>query len=148
MIPQIAAPAKIILSTLAGPEQRLTDVIMFNSRNLGALIVAEEPHVKSWEDGQYNIQSMSIEETYGFGILQEGQAVAVAKNVKIRPNEFVMSASPVFDLGSATPTRMSTIPTPRSGTTPIRSILWPKPELQPGLALYPAPLPALHSTAG
>ena len=79
-------PAKITLSTRAGPEQRLTDVIMFNSRNLGALIVAEEPHVKSWEDGQYNIQNMSIEETYGFGILQEGQAVAVAKNIKIRPN--------------------------------------------------------------
>ncbi len=74
---------------------------MFNSRNLGALIVAEEPHVKSWEDGQYNIQNMSIEETYGFGILQEGQAVAVAKNVKIRPNEFVMSARTVFDLGSS-----------------------------------------------
>jgi len=66
---------------------------MFNSRNLGALIVAEEPHVKSWEDGQYNIQNMSIEETYGFGILQEGQAVAVAKNVQIRPNEFVCPIS-------------------------------------------------------
>jgi hypothetical protein len=35
---------------------------------------------------------MSIEETYGFGILNEGQAIAVAKNVKIRPNEFVMPA--------------------------------------------------------
>jgi hypothetical protein len=62
VIAQIAAPAKTILSTCAGTEQRLTDVIMFNSRNLGALIVAEEPHVKSWEDGQYNIQNMSIEE--------------------------------------------------------------------------------------
>ena len=86
-------PAKATLNTRAGLEQRLTDVIMFNSRNLGALIVAEEPHVKSWEDGQYNIQNMSIEETYGFGILQEGQAVAVAKNVKIRPNEFVCPIS-------------------------------------------------------
>jgi hypothetical protein len=48
------------------PGTRVTDVVMFNSRNLGALIVAEEPHVKSWEDGHYNIQNMSIEETYGF----------------------------------------------------------------------------------
>jgi hypothetical protein len=86
VITQIAAPAKASPEPCAGPEQRLTDVLMFNSRNLGALIVQEEPHVKSWEDGQYNIQNMSIEETYGFGILQEGQAVAVAKNVKIRPN--------------------------------------------------------------
>ena len=70
--------------------------MMFNSRNLGALIVDEDPHVKSWEDGQYNIMNMSIEETYGFGILNEGQAIAVAKNVKIRPNEFVMPARSVF----------------------------------------------------
>lgn len=68
---------------------------MFNSRNLGALIVAEEPHVKSWEDGQYNILNMSIEETDGFGILQEGQAIAIAKNVKVRPNEFTMPARTV-----------------------------------------------------
>jgi hypothetical protein len=36
--------------------------------------------------------NMSIEETYGFGILNEGQAIAVAKNGKIRPNELVMPA--------------------------------------------------------
>ena len=53
------------------------------------------------EDGQYNIQNMSIEETYGFGILNEGQAIAVAKNVKIRPNEFVMPARSVFNLSEA-----------------------------------------------
>jgi hypothetical protein len=45
---------------------------MFNSKNLGALIVQEDPHVKSWEDGQHNMNNMSIEETYGFGILNEG----------------------------------------------------------------------------
>jgi hypothetical protein len=70
---------------------------MFNSKNLGAVIVAYEPHVKSWEDGQYNILNMSIEETYGVAILQEGQACAVAKNVKVRPNEFVRPARPVFN---------------------------------------------------
>ena len=47
--------------------------------------------MKSWEDGQYNILNMSVEETFGLGILQEGQAIAVAKNVKIQMNEFVMT---------------------------------------------------------
>ena len=103
---------------VAGPENRVTDILMFNSRNLGALIVAEEPHVKSWEDGQYNIQNMSIEETWPRGILQEGQAVAVAKNVKIRPNEFVC---------------------PISCSAPL---------FTPPLSLHPARLPALHSAAG
>ena len=96
----LGLPFRILVSPFVhfDPETRLTDILMFNSKNLGALIVAEEPHVKSWEDGQYNILNMSIEETYGLGILQEGQACAVAKNVKVRPNEFVMPARSVFNL--------------------------------------------------
>ncbi len=85
----LGLPFRILVSPFVNfdPEARTTDIMMFNSRNLGALIVDEDPHVKSWEDGQYNIQNMSVEETYGFGILNEGQAIAVAKNAKIRPNE-------------------------------------------------------------
>ena len=45
------------------------------------------PHVKSWDEPQYSIQNLGIEETYGFGVLNEGQAIAVAKNVKVRQNE-------------------------------------------------------------
>ena len=71
---------------------------MFNSQNLGAMIVKKDPEVKSWEDNQYNIQSMAVEEEYGFGIINEGQAIAVARNVKVRPNEFVMPARTVFNL--------------------------------------------------
>src|SRR5271169_1002651 len=90
----LGLPFRILVSPFVNfdPENRVTDIMMFNSRNLGALIVDEDPQVKSWEDGQYNIMNMSIEETYSFGILNEGQAIAVAKNVKIRPNEFVMPA--------------------------------------------------------
>ena len=61
----LGIPFRILVSPFVhfDPETRTTDIMMFNSRNLGALIVAEEPHVKSWEDGQYNILNMSIEET-------------------------------------------------------------------------------------
>ncbi len=70
----LGIPFRLIVSPFVhfDPETRLTDILMFNSRNLGALIVAEEPHVKSWEDGQYNILNMSIEETYGFGMSRQG----------------------------------------------------------------------------
>jgi hypothetical protein len=99
----LGLPFRILVSPFVhfDPETRTTDVMMFNSKNLGALIVAEEPHVKSWEDGQYNITNMSIEETFGFGILQEGQAIAVAKNVKVRANEFVLPARTVFNLSES-----------------------------------------------
>jgi hypothetical protein len=63
---------------------KTTDIIMFNSRNLGALIVDEKPHVKSWDEPQYSIHNLGIEESYGFGVLNEGQAIAVAKNIKVR----------------------------------------------------------------
>ena len=102
----LGLPFRILVSPFVhfDPVTRTTDVMMFNSKNLGALIVAEETHVKSWEDGQYNILNMGIEETFGFGILQEGQAIAVAKNVKVRPNEFVMPARTVFNLSESSTT--------------------------------------------
>ena len=104
MLPNyLGIPFRILVSPFINfnPETRTTDVLMFNSKNLGALIVQEDPHVKSWEDGQYNMNHMSIEETHGFGILNEGQAIAIAKNVKIRPNEFTMPAPSVFNLSEA-----------------------------------------------
>lgn len=57
--------------------------------------------MKSWEEQPYNIQNMAIDEEYGFGILQEGHAIAVARNVKVRPNEFVMPARTVFNLSES-----------------------------------------------
>jgi hypothetical protein len=79
---------------------KTTDIIMFNSRNLGALIVDEKPHVKSWDEPQYSIHNLGIEESYGFGVLNEGQAIAVAKNVKVRQNEMSTPARPVISIGA------------------------------------------------
>jgi hypothetical protein len=54
------------------------------------LIVKQDPEVKSWEDNFYGIQSIGIDEQYGFGIINDGQAIAVARNVRVVPNEFVL----------------------------------------------------------
>jgi hypothetical protein len=99
----LGLPFKILVSPFVhyDPINRLTDILMFESRNLGALIVQEDAHVKDWQDPRYGLQYMAIEETYGFGILHEAQAVAVAKNVKVRPNEFVLPARTVFNLSEA-----------------------------------------------
>ena len=63
---------------------KTTDIIMFNSRNLGALIVDERPHVREWDEPQFGIQNIAIEESYGFGVLSEGQAIAVAASAPTR----------------------------------------------------------------
>jgi hypothetical protein len=41
-----------------------------------------------------------IEESYGFGVLNEGQAIAVAKNVKVRQNEMSTPARPIISIGA------------------------------------------------
>jgi hypothetical protein len=68
--------------------------------NLGALIVQDKPHVKSWDEPQYSIQNLGIEESYGFGVLNEGQAIAVAKNVKVHANEMNTQARSVISIGA------------------------------------------------
>ena len=80
---------------------KITDIIMFNSRNLGALIVDERPHVSEWDEPQFGIQNIGIEESYGFGVLNEGQAIAVAKRRR-NPQEREPAAgrrSPLGGLG-------------------------------------------------
>jgi len=78
-----ALPAKISPVFLASPfmnfdtNAKTTDIIMFNSRNLGALIVDERPHVKEWDEPQFGIQNIGIEESYGFGVLNERRTIAV-----------------------------------------------------------------------
>ena len=83
----LGLPFRILVSPFVhfDPETRTTDIMMFNSRNLGALIVAEEPHVKSWEDGQYNILNMSIEETYGFGMSRQGRPSRLSRAGRSAP---------------------------------------------------------------
>jgi hypothetical protein len=41
-------------------------------------------------------------EEYGLAILNEGQGVAVAKNIRVKSNEFVLPAKAMFDISGST----------------------------------------------
>ena len=45
-------------------QSKTTDIMMFNSRNLGALIVDKKPHVREWDEPQFDIKNIGIEESY------------------------------------------------------------------------------------
>jgi len=83
------------------PFTRTSDIMLFDRRNLGALIVDEEPHVNSWRDPQYNINNIGIEESFGFGIINEGQAITIAKNVAVKANEFVLPARAMVNINES-----------------------------------------------
>ena len=45
----LGLPFRILVSPFVhfDPDTRLTDILMFNSKNLGSIIVAEEPHSRA-----------------------------------------------------------------------------------------------------
>ena len=96
-------PFRIVVSPFVyfNPENKTTTFTMFDSKSLGCLIVDKDPHVISWDEPQYSIHNVGIEEAYGFAVVNEGQGIAVAKNVRVRSNEFVLPARAMFDIASS-----------------------------------------------
>ena len=71
-------------------ENKTTSIIMLDSSNFGAMVVAEEPNMEEWRDPARDIYKIKIRERYGFALFNQGQSVAVARNVSIEPNEIVL----------------------------------------------------------
>lgn len=71
-------------------EAKTTSIIMLDSTQTGALVVAEEPTMEQWRDPSVDITKIKIRERYGIALFNQGQAVAVARNVSIEPNEIVL----------------------------------------------------------
>jgi hypothetical protein len=87
-------PFRIIVSPFVhfDPATRLTDVMVFDSNELGALIVAHDVVVDEWDDPATDIHKVKLKERYGIGIFNEGMGIGVLKNIKVVPNEIVLPA--------------------------------------------------------
>jgi hypothetical protein len=96
-------PFRIIVSPFVpySPKDKLTDIVMFDSSELGALIVDEDVTVDEWNDQSVDIRKIKLRERYGIGIFNEGQAIAVLKNIKVIPNEVVLPAQVTQDVSGA-----------------------------------------------
>jgi len=83
------APLRIIVSPFcsytagSGATAATTDIIMCDTNELGILVVDEDVTNEEWDDPNRDIRSIKFRERYGLGILNEGNAVAVAKNTSI-----------------------------------------------------------------
>ena len=69
---------------------KTTSIIMLDSNNTGAIVVAEDPTMEEWRDQSVDITKIKIRERYGLAVFNDGQAVAVARNISIEPNEIVL----------------------------------------------------------
>ena len=93
-------PFRIIVSPLVpyDPRRKLTDIYMFDSSELGVLIVDEDVTTEEFDDPRVDIRKIKLRERYGLGILNEGQGIAVLKNVHVVPNEVVLPAQATLDV--------------------------------------------------
>jgi hypothetical protein len=87
-------PFRIIVSPFVNfnPATRLTDIMLFDSNELGALIVDEDVTTEDWTDPSVDIRKIKLRERYGIGIFNEGMAIGVLRNVKVIPNQVVLPA--------------------------------------------------------
>lgn len=83
------------------PRTRLTDIYMFDSSELGALIVDEDITTEEFNDPKVEIKKIKLRERYAIAILHEGQAVATMKNVHVVPNEVVLPAQATLNVASS-----------------------------------------------
>jgi len=106
-------PFAIIVSPFVNfdPATKLTDIMLFDSNELGALIVDHDVVVDEWNDQSVDIRKIKMKERYGIGIFNEGQGIGVLRNVKIVPNEVVLPAQSTQDVSGS----IAAIP----ATTPV-----------------------------
>lgn len=96
-------PFRIIVSPFVpyDPRRKLTDIYMFDSSELGVLIVDEEVMTEEFDDPRVDIRKIKLRERYGLGILNEGKAIATLKNVHVVPNEVVLPAQAQIDVSGS-----------------------------------------------
>jgi hypothetical protein len=74
---------------------------MFDSSELGVLIVDEDVTTEEWTDPRNDIKKIKLKERYAMGILNEGLGVATLKNIKLVPNEIVLPAQSQISVDSS-----------------------------------------------
>jgi hypothetical protein len=66
------------------------------------LIVDEDITTEEFQDPRVDIRKIKLRERYGIGILNEGKAIAVLKNVHVVPNEVVLPAQTFLQVANST----------------------------------------------
>ena len=96
-------PVRVLVSPLVpfDPHRKLTDVYLFDSNELGVLLVDQDVTVEQYEDQRFDLTKLKFKERYGIGILNEGQGICVFKNVHVVPNEVVLPAQTTLDVATS-----------------------------------------------
>ena len=83
------SPLRVIVSPFlsytaaVGTTAAKTDIIMADTNELGIIVIDEDVTNEEWDDPNRDIRTIKFRERYGLGVLNEGKAISVAKNISI-----------------------------------------------------------------
>jgi hypothetical protein len=83
------SPLRVIVSPFlsytaaSGSTAAKTDIIMADTNELGIIVIDEDVTNEEWDDPNRDIRTIKFRERYGLGILNEGKAISIAKNISI-----------------------------------------------------------------
>lgn len=72
------------------------DIMIFDSANLGALVVEEDVMTDQMEDWNADILKVKLREKYGFAIYEDGNAIGIMRNVPIVAKEIALPVHPTI----------------------------------------------------
>jgi hypothetical protein len=85
-------PLRVLVSPFApfNVNNNSCDIMIFDSSNLGALVVDEDVSIDQWEDMSTDIMKVKLKERYAFAIYEDGLAIGVLKNIPVKANEIAL----------------------------------------------------------
>jgi len=85
-------PLRIVVSPFVPFDETTnrTDLYVFDSQELGYMVVDHDLQVKDWTDPNTDIYTIAMDERYSLQIANEGQGVAIAKSIQVNPGNQAM----------------------------------------------------------
>lgn len=85
-------PLRVLVSPFVpyNEKNNTCDIMVFDSANLGALVVDEDVSMDQWEDMSTDIIKVKLKERYAYAIYEDGLATGVIRNVPIVANEIAL----------------------------------------------------------
>lgn len=91
-------PLQVLVSPFVpfDEDNQTCDIMIFDSANLGALVVDEDVMTDQMEDWNADIIKVKLRERYAFAIYEDGLAAGVMRNVPIKANEIALPVHPTI----------------------------------------------------
>jgi hypothetical protein len=96
-------PLRVLVSPFVpfNEDTNTCDIMIFDSANLGALVVDEDVSIDQWEDQNADIIKVKLKERYCFASYEDGLAVGVLRHIPIKANEIALPVHPTISVAGS-----------------------------------------------